>query len=105
MAKTIYTYNGKCYWSLEDAEDVCFGIDHPEILDDDMPDFSCDNIFENDYIDEDDCPHNDVTIHSEMYRASSLYEPAEYIYTATCNFCGKTMDGDDVPEGAKERDD
>ena len=39
MAKTIYTYNGKCYWSLEDAEDVCFGIDHPEILDDDMPDF------------------------------------------------------------------
>jgi hypothetical protein len=47
-----------------------------------------------------DCPHLRVRVTHHLWRAESMYEPAEYTETGECLTCGKVMDGDDIPDDA-----
>ena len=47
------------------------------------------------------CKHMNVKIHSRLWRASTLEEPAEYEYKAECKDCGELFSADDVDEWAE----
>ena len=47
------------------------------------------------------CKHMHVKIHSRLWRASTLEEPAEFEYKAECKDCGELFSADDVDEWAE----
>ena len=99
MKKVFYRYNGVVYSNLERVENMILD-QHPELFDDTFSDYVDSHVEEVSYADENECSHDDVNMYAELYACQTLYDPAEYIYTAHCNICGLEMDGEEVPEDA-----
>lgn len=95
MSKSLWFYDEKYYENSEDS-DLAYIKDHPEILDDDIPDaieraYDKGIIKEIEDISEDDCPHLAVKEVVVKYYLATLYQPAEAVCHYTCVYCGAAL--------------